>query len=169
MKKLLCLVMIVFLSSFVYGAFGVGNYYSSRPIVMKRGETKVIEVFELQNMKTEDDVKAKLEIVSGDEIARLKEDEFLVEANSYDTMVPIKIKIPKNMSAGTYRVEIFTKTKPPESGGMVTMGVGMASSFNVLVSEERAEPEIPYLWILVAAIIIILVVIGIAAKKKNWI
>ncbi len=166
MKKLLCLLMIVFLSSFVYG-FGVGNYYSSRPIVMKRGEVKVVEVLELQNMKSEDDVKARLEIVNGENIARLKEDEFLVEANSYDTMVPIKIKIPKNMSAGTYRVEIFTKTMPPESGGMVTMGVGMASSFNVLVSEETAEPSIPYIWILVVGIVILLVVIGLVIRMKR--
>jgi len=146
--------------------FGVGSsYHSKRPLEMARGETRTI-YFELQNMDTDEDVKAVAKLIEGSEIATLPKTSFVVKANTYDTKLPLRISIPKN-ATGPYHITLRVDTVPVDEGGGVTMGVGVGASFDVLVTEEEVEKEFPYLWVGISLLILIVVIVVYVLSVKK--
>lgn len=136
---------------------------------MDKGETITVEL-NLQNMKASSDALAVLELLSGEEIASLPNKEFLVKANTSDTMVPLIISVPED-AEGPYSVKVRVRPNPPESLGGVSMGTGMVVGFDVLIKEQKEEiPEKrnPYLLTAVIFLVLaILVVLFFLSKKKK--
>lgn len=157
-------------------AFGVSApYWADNPLTMAKGEIKIVNI-NLQNMVGNEDVAVKAELKDGSDIAQLTADTYTVKAQTSDTMVPLKISIPKETAAGTIKtVKVEFKTIALENQGMVNMGTGMSVSFNVIISEETAKQSgtarviIIVLALLIAITLVILIATFIikTAKKRN--
>ena len=168
MKKRINLIASVFLLSLVLlslvSAFGVASpYWDDNPLVMARGETKIVNL-NAQNMVGDEDVLIKAELISGQEIASFEDNTYLIKAKTSDTKIPLKISIPRDAEPGMAQgVQVTFKTISQNGG--ISLGTGMSVSFNVLVSEETiAFDYVPYV---VACLIILLIIILIVVLKKK--
>ena len=121
---------------------------------MSAGEKKIINL-NLQNMVGEDNVDVQLKIINGEDIVKLDQKIYNINAGS-SIDAPIKISVPRSAVDGDiYEVKIETKTiNSADSGQMIEMGVGSITTFNVLVSGKVPN----YLLYLIIGIIVLLVI-----------
>ena len=166
-KITIATIALLLMSVSLVCAFGVSSpYWDGNPLKMARGETKTVNL-NLQNMVGDEDVTVKAVLVTGASITSLPEDTFVVEAGTADTMVPIKISIPKDAGVGDYgAVKIDFKTVQEDNSG-ITMGTGMTVYFDVVATSEVAETNTTMIIAVVIAIIVLVVIIWILLKKKR--
>jgi hypothetical protein len=155
---LLALVMISTIA-----AFGVSSpYWDGNPLTMARGETKTVNL-NLQNMVGEKDVNVKAELKQGSNITSLSEETFTVKAGTSNTMVPLKITMPKDAAPGEVKkVSIEFKTLSDAEG--IAMGTGMSVYFDVIANEEIKKDNT---LIIIGAIIVVLAIIIFVLKRKK--
>jgi LPXTG-motif cell wall-anchored protein len=170
--KKISVVIILLLTINLIASFGLSSYYTSeRPLVMAKGEKKVID-FVLQNNLGEEDILVKADIKKGKEFIKLKEDEIIVGAGTTGTKFFVEVKMPRN-ATGPIPIEIILKTSPYNAGAPVTLGVGAMIAFNAIPSDEVVEPSIfenKFLYIIgipISLLILILLILLIRRKKKK--
>jgi RsiW-degrading membrane proteinase PrsW (M82 family) len=165
---LICTIFLAFVMSFT-SAFGIGSFYGENsPLVMHYGETKTISI-NAQNMIGDEDITIKVEIKQGSDIASLEQDTYTILTKTSDTMIPIKITIPEDYATSSQRVELETKIVTTDQQGMVTLGTGYKTSFEVIISEEKEQTQSSsfLLIIILIAILVLVVVIFMILKNKN--
>ncbi|MBU0894104.1 MAG: hypothetical protein KKF48_04405 [Nanoarchaeota archaeon] len=169
-KKIAISIIFTILFSTIINASGVSSpfWLPDKPLILARGEIRIVNL-NIQNMVGEGDLTFKAELIEGHEIVELEKDLFEVKAQTYDTMAPLKIKIPKETIPGeTTRVTVEFKTVSPGKTGGVSLGTGMTISFDVIVSEEIAETKIPWITLgIIMGILIILIIIILITRKRN--
>ena len=160
------LILGLMLISFV-SAFGVSSpYWEGNPLHMAKGETKTVNL-NLQNMVGEGDVDVKAILVQGSEITSLPKEVYTVKQGTSDTMVPVKISIPKDVSIGeTNLVRIEFKTIQDNTKG-ISMGTGMAVSFDVIATQEVKEADTTTVIALVVGIMLLAIILWLVLKKKK--
>lgn len=166
MKNKIPTIALVFLMTInlIY-AFGVS--YDPTPITMAAGETKIVNL-NLQNMVGDEDLTAKIEIKEGSEIANLEKDTYLVKANTYDTYVPIKIKIPKKETQDNYKIAVDVKTITPGQTGTVSLGVGTGATFYINVAGEiKSRLNMKIIFVIIIIIFIIPLIFLLKKKFKK--
>lgn len=174
------LVMAV-LSATTVLAFGVSSpYWEGNPLTICPGETKTA-LLGYQNLgEGVADVTIKAEITRGNEIASLKEQDYVVAANTRDTQVDIDVSIPESAPIGAeYKITLTSRTVTPGTEGGVGLGVGIDTTFDVLVvekpavqeeilAEETPETGLAVIFVLLAVIIVsVILLIVIHAKKSK--
>jgi len=165
------MILTVMMLTSMVSAFGVSSPYwggnNPNPLNLARGESVTIDL-NLQNMVGDEDVEIVGILKEGSEIATLKGDIFLIKAKTSDTMVPLKISIPRNMPAGTTKkIMVEFKTINSDEEGMVSMGTGMGVSFDVIVTEEIASYNLRMVIGLILGIIILAGIIWWALNGKK--
>lgn len=132
-------MLLILLIGFV-NAFGiVSPYWKGNPLKVYPGGSASVDL-SLQNMGTNQDVRVRVDLIKGNEVATLEKNEYLVKANTKDTAVLVKVNVPASASVGTtYQVTLTTKTITPGGTGVV-FGTGMDTSFDVIVVEKPAAP-----------------------------
>jgi len=146
----------------------VSPYWKDYPLNMEYGETKVVE-FNLQNMVGNEDITVEVNIKQGYNIASLDKTTYTAKAKTYDTMIPLKITIPKDFSKQVQPIEVEVNTVSPETGGMINIGAGFIASFDVIVAKNEVEKS-TLVWIilgLVAALIVLLLLILFVIRKRK--
>jgi len=161
--------LVLFSVSFVSAAGIVSPYWKDYPLEMHFGETKTAN-FILQNMVGEEDITVKVEIKGGGDIVSLEKDTYTARAKTSDTLIPLKITIPKDYDKSIQKIELEIKTVTADQGGMVTLGTGWTSSFNVIISEKpvsRATLMGIIIAILVILIILVIIILVLLRKKAR--
>jgi len=156
----LVLVLVTFLLAGLVTAFGVGSpYWKGHPLKMYPGETKIINL-NLQNNVGDADVVVKAQVTEGADIAKLLKDTYIVKAKTINTMVPLKVTLPKDVTENKH-VTVEIKTVKSGEGGMVVMGTGMKVSFDVILTEipEKVKQQRSISTITWSAAILILIII----------
>ncbi|MBI3623582.1 hypothetical protein HY212_05910 [Candidatus Pacearchaeota archaeon] len=146
----------------------VSPYWKDYPLKMNYGETRTIE-FNLQNMVGNEDVTVSVNIKQGSNIATLEKTTYTAKAKTSDTMIPLKITIPKDFNKQVQEIELEVNTVSPESGGMINVGAGFIASFDVIVSGSEVGKS-TLVWIilgLVVALIVLLLLILLVVKKRK--
>jgi hypothetical protein len=163
------LILILMLVSLVSG-FGLSSSnWKGNPLSVPPGETGVSELT-LQNMLSEFDETVRVELIEGSEIASVEEGDILVKAGTKDTVVPVVVRMPKDVIPGTtFGVKVsFTSVVSGEGGG-VALGTGMFANFDVVTGEEI--PPVPFFertstWLIIGAIILIIFIVWLKRRKK---
>jgi len=170
-------IMIFMILSFV-SALGVSCSYSKdTPLEMYPGEEKIV-FLTLQNSDKEGEVDVKGEILEGSEIASLDKTSFKVSYQSITTSAKLKIKVPANANVGAqYPIVYEFNSEPGEevTEGAVSVSFGVKRSFNVMVVEKPAEPEVPQteegspigLIMTIIIVLVIIVFLGYLFLKKK--
>jgi len=162
------IVFAVLTISFISAAGIVSPYWESYPLEMHFGETKVAE-FTLQNTVGTEDITVKAEIKEGQNIATLEKDTYTAKAGTADTKIPVTITIPKNFDKSVQQVKLEVRTITPDQGGMITLGAGWTTSFNVILSEKPVEKN-TLIWmifaLIIALIILILIILFLVYKRR---
>lgn len=167
----ICLVITILFSNLVLG-FGVSSScWKGNPLIAYPGKTATLSLA-LQNMVGTDDVEVMAEIIQGEGIASLDKEDYIVKSGTKDTVVPVKIKIPSNVSINTtYNVIVSIKTVTSGAGGGVVLGTGMDSSCEVLVlappPEEKAKIGKLTIIITAAILILIVIIITVLIRRRN--
>lgn len=186
----LILIGLLLISS-VSALFAISQDYSSgNPLSVGPGETKEAVFGRLQN-PSDKDLKLKLEITEGSEIAQLASpaSEVIVPAKSSGEALNIKVSIGENVLEGTnYNIVIkFTDMGNAEDTGTITVSQSSTVSMPVLVKKvtepvvdkENEQPAVTetestnnLLWVIGGIIIILLIIIGlymgfVRGKKTN--
>ena len=171
-KKINILIISVLILSISFvSAVAIGlPYWEGNPFVISPGQTGTVNLI-IQNMVGEEDITMKAEIIQENEIASLKQDEYFIPISN-DAQVPIKITIPPNATLNTtYKVKVSFKTITPSSEGGVTMGIGIISTFDVLVKdgvkEQPKEKLETKTLIIIGIIVLIIIIITIVLKKQK--
>jgi len=169
MSFILISTILLLISTVSAVAIGL-PYWEGNPFIISPGQTGTVNLT-IQNMVGEEDITMKAEIIQGNEIASLKKDEYFVPITK-EVQVPIKITIPSNATLNTtYKVKVSFKTITPSSEGGVTMGIGIVSTFDVLVKEGVKEQPKEKLetktLIIISIIILIIIIIAIVLKKQK--
>jgi len=145
-KILLILIAFVFIS-FDVNAAGFGVTQPGETIIAP-GESKIIKFSVQTGAGDTEDVIATFDILGGNEIVELIEDnEYLVPASG-ETFARIKINVPSDASLDDrWKVRLSFKSRSVEetiSDGSVGLTQGVKISFDVLASESIKEsPPIP--------------------------
>lgn len=165
-------IISIFLALILVGtvsAAGIGSpYWKGHPLNMNYGQTKIIN-FKLQNMVGDEDIKVKVEITQGSDIARLETAIYEAPAGTSDTIIPITIAIPLDYEKTIQEVTLEARAVAEDTGGMVSLGTGWTTSFDVILTEKPVEKSslVGMIIILVIAIIIALIIIFILAKRRK--
>jgi len=148
-------------------AFGVSSpYWNENPLKMARGESTTVNL-NLQNMVGEGDVSVKVILIEGEDITYLPQEIYTVKGGTSDTMIPLKIKIPKDAQPGeTKKVKIEFKTIQGDTKGIV-MGTGMTIAFDVIATSEVASNSTKTIILAIAVIILALILWYLVKKKKK--
>jgi len=172
---LLEFALVLLASMGAASAFGVSSpYWNDNPLGMQPGEEKIVS-FNLQNMVGDSDVQVKAVLTKGSEIASIEKDIYIVKLGTYDTKVPLAIKIPEDAEIGkVYTIAVEFKTMTPGDNG-VAMGIGMSEGFDIIieapVAQEAAETAPvsaeSYVALTAAVIVLAAFIIAFAAKKKT--
>jgi hypothetical protein len=147
---------ILILISFIGASGIVSPYWKDYPLEMNFGETKVAN-FVLQNMVGTEDITVKAELKRGTDIASLEKDTYTARAGTSDTIIPVKIIIPKDYDKSLQQIQLEVKTVETGQGGMITLGTGWTTSFNVIISEKPISKE--FLIGIIMAMIIVLIIL----------
>jgi len=174
MKNKINLTIITILSlfvlvSFVNAAGIVSPYWESYPLEMNFGETKIAE-FTLQNTVGEGDITVKAELVEGNNIATLSEDTFTAPIGTTNTKIPVTITIPKDFDKSVQKIKLEVKTITQNTGGMVTLGAGWTTSFNVILSEKPISRNVLFgiiIALISITIILVLIILIILLRRRT--
>ncbi len=164
---ILGIILIVLSASFVSAAGIVSPYWKDYPLEMHFGETKTAN-FILQNMVGDTDITVNVEIKEGENVASLEKETYTARAKTSDTIIPLKITIPEDYGKSIQKIELEIKTVTTDQGGMVTLGTGWTSSFNVIISEKPvSRTALVGIIIGILIILIVLVIIILILLKKR--
>jgi len=163
-------IFVVLISmSFVNAAGIVSPYWKDRPLEMNFGETIVIN-FNFQNPLGDEDATVKVEILEGTDIANLEQDTYTAKAGTHDKMIPVTITIPKDYNKGVQKIKIEFLTVPTrEEAGMVTLGTGYITEFNVILSEKPISRSVLIgiiIAIIAVLILLVLIILFLLLRKK---
>lgn len=141
-----------------------------------------IVYLELQNMVGDKDIKLKVELIGGSEIATLIDPskEYLVPFGRKDIKVNIRVKIPENVPIDSkYNIAVLFKELVKEEGKMIQIVGAVGGTIPVVVKSASEIPAgtpispketkispINFLWILIIIIIVIIGFIILFKKKK---
>ena len=168
MSFILISTILLLISTVSAVAIGL-PYWEGNPFVISPGQTGTVNLT-IQNMVGEEDITMKAEIIQENEIASLKKDEYFIPI-SRDAQVPIKITIPYNATLNTtHKVKVSFKTVTPSSEGGVTIGIGIVSTFDVLVKEgvkEQPKEKLETKTLIIISIIVLIIIIAIVLKKQK--
>jgi len=160
---------VLILISFINASGIVSPYWKDYPLEMNFGETKIAN-FVLQNMVGDEDITVKAELKQGTDIASLEQDTYTAKAGTSDTIIPVKITIPKDYGKSIQQISLEVKTIEAEQGGMITLGTGWTTSFNVIISEKPISKNF-LIGLIVAlisvTIILVLIILIILLKRRT--
>jgi len=175
-------VMLVTFSCFLVSAeLGLSSDFSSgNPIKVGPGQSKEVVFGRLQNTAGDTDLTLKLELVDGQEIASLVNNEIILPAGSLYTELKVRVAVPEDAAEGTsYTLTVrYSEVSTGKGTGMVTLSQSNRVSIPVLAEtvpeEVQKEEETSITGIVIAVIIIIVIIILLlvflrkkpAAKKK---
>jgi hypothetical protein len=162
------ILTVLILISFISASGIVSPYWKDYPLEMHFGETKIAN-FVLQNMVGDKDITVKAELKQGTDIASLEKDTYTAKIGTSDTIIPIKITIPKDYTKSLQQIQLEVKTIESEQGGMITLGTGWTTSFNVIISEKPISKDflIGIIMAMIIALIILVLIILILVLKKR--
>lgn len=148
-------------------AFGVSSpYWDGNPLVMDRGETTTVYL-NLQNMVGDEDVKVKAELVQGADVTSLPKEIYLVKQGTSDTLIPLKISVPKDAIPGDKKaIKVEFKTIQEGVGG-ISMATGMSVFFDVVAGDEIAETNKTMIISLIVGLIVLAIILWLILKKKK--
>lgn len=177
------LSLVILMTSFAL-AFGVSSpYWKENPVPVYPGEEKTIYLG-YQNMgDSVEDLNVRAEISKGGEIASLSVLDYFVAANTRDTQVAVIVFVPESAVIGTrYEVTVTSRTVTPGTEGGVGLGIGMDTTFDVLVVEKPVEKQenVPIelaeknsstilvaIFVLIAVIVIAIILLVLINSKKK--
>jgi len=184
-KKIFSIGMILVLAILATStvlAFGVSSpYWKGNPLTIYPGETKTVKM-SYQNMGEDaEDLNVRAEITKGNEIASLNQQDYLVATNTKNTEVEITVSVPASAGIGTqYEVTLTSRTVTPGAEGGVGLGIGMDTTFDVLVAErppvtttqetlaeEATGTNNVIIFVLLAVIIVAIVLLVIIKARKK--
>ena len=118
-------------------ALGLTFPFFGSTIEIYEGETTVV-TFLLQNMVGGNDVNVRVQLLEGQEIARLIDgkDVYRVPFGRKDIPINIQLKVPENPE-DTYPVKFSVTTIPAEGGRQVELAVGLEKRFEVAVIKGK--------------------------------
>lgn len=160
---------VLILISFISASGIVSPYWKDYPLEMNFGETKIAN-FVLQNMVGDEDITVKAELKQGTDIASLEKDTYTAKAGTSDTIIPVKITIPKDYGKSIQQIQLEVKTIATDQKGMISLGTGWTTSFNVIISEKPISKEALIgiiIAMLIALIILVLVILILVLKKRK--
>jgi hypothetical protein len=163
------IIFTVLLLGIASAAGIVSPYWQDYPLQMNLGDTKIVN-FNLQNMVGSKDIAVEVNLKQGSNIATLEKTTYTAKAGTSDTMIPLTIKIPKNFDRQVQRIELEVKTVNPSTGGMVSIGAGWRSSFDVIVSQkEVSKSTLAWMILLLILVVIVLgvIIFVILSKRKK--
>ncbi len=168
-------VVLVCIFMISVDSFGVAsNFGKDNPLAMSPGERKTAELY-LQNMVGDEDVTIRAVMKDDQGIASIKGGNIVVKAHTKDTVFPVDIVIPQNITSGTkYRVVLNFVSVPASGDGMVNLALGFDTPVDVLVvaptpslSPETGISNKVYAIIGIAVLVLAIVVWFILRKKKK--
>ena len=163
MKNKIILITLALILISTISAFGISSpYWEDNPLVMEKGETKVVNL-NIQNMVGNEDITIRAEVIQGEEIISLKQDTFLIKAGTSDTIIPLEITIPKDIEDNNQTIKIDFK-KVIQGGEGIPLGTGMSISFDIIANES---PKKNYFLIILIGVILLLIIIYLAIKKNK--
>jgi len=179
LKVSMILLLAVLLVSSVI-AFGVGStYWRGNPVSVWPGGTRTISIILQNRAGAIEDVVARVEIISGKELASLERTDYLVKAGE-SVEVPINIMIPKETPVNsTQFITLSTSTGAPSTEGGVSFGIGIETVIEVSIIPEpmtflkllsrNAVWIVPLaiLSLVILALLIILLVYILRKRKQN--
>jgi hypothetical protein len=147
-------------------------YWKDNPLYMSQGETKIVN-FKLQNMVGESDITVKAEITKGMEIASLQTDTFTAKAQTSDTTIPVVVTVPQGFEDDVQEVTLEVRTVENQQGGMVSIGSGWTTSFDVIIQKDEGSSNVaPIIAFVIVILLIVFVIIyfvhGKGASKRNY-
>jgi len=163
-KKLIIFSLIVILLISFISSFGiVSPYWKGNPLHIAPGDTSIVNL-KIQNLGTTKDITLRALIKEGSEIASIRKIDYIIKAETKDTVIPIIIKTPSNISINykyTVTVSFITKNSDP---GSIFLGTGIDTSFDVLIAdipktEKKGEKF--------SLIMVFLILISIFIFRKN--
>jgi len=159
------LILIILLSSFAY-AFGVAC--QSTAFGIYAGETKTA-YFWLQSEPGTENMSVKADIITGQDIASLVNDDIYTVASGIKTEVPVRITIPVNTPADTkYKITLSVSTVTPGDAQAISLGTGIDKSLTVLViAGEAPKAKIPIIYPIILGILILIIIIILLRRKKR--
>jgi len=183
MKRVILVCFIFLVSISIVNALGVASpYWKDHPLKISPGESEIFNL-NLQNVVDEEDIIMKVSLVAdGNGIAKLVEGEkeYLVKAGTYDTYIPVEIKIPKNFGYGTVEVQIdLTPLIKQEGGNMVDLSTKITQKIPVEITGEDKSKITPQtqgtivkivIFIIISFVvllILIFLIVRFLAKKKS--
>ena len=159
MKKLIFSLIALFLLAGFVGAAGiVSPYWKDYPLQMNYGETKMVN-FNLQNMVGDEDITIEVMIKQGSEIATLEQTTYTAAAGTSDTMIPLRIIVPENYDKQIQTISLEFKSVAPSEQGMVVLGTGWTTSFDVIISQKEVPKSALMNLIIILAIVLLILAI----------
>lgn len=145
------------LISFISASGIVSPYWKDYPLEMNFGETKIAN-FVLQNIVGDGDITVKAELKQGTDIASLEQDTYTAKLGTSNTIIPVKITIPKDYGKSLQQIQLEVKTIETKQGGMITLGTGWTTSFNVIISEKPISKNF-LIGVIIAMIIVLIILV----------
>jgi LPXTG-motif cell wall-anchored protein len=171
-KKIYLSMVLLVVGVFVMGnvlAFAVSSkYWEENPLSINPGETQEAYIV-LQNMAGTETVNARVGILEGSEIATLNEPERIYEIPVGERVdVYFTINVPEESEIGGIQNIVFdVSTVNSQEEGPMTFGSGAQKLVPVLISEEAKENLSPWLYYLIAGIVLLGIVALVVLKKKK--
>lgn len=171
---------MIFVLGLIRGASAVDIAYGDfvcphRPLIMYAGEEREVGI-RLQN-PLDTDQKVRI-IISGDGggVFNFDEGDYMIKAKTFDKEVKFKVKIPETAELGAkYDMGLKVQDVPMENQGGIALTSGMGIPICVQVGEyvspalspETDESNLVGIAVGVIALIIIILVIYFAMRKKK--
>ena len=152
-------------------AFGVANlYYGGNPLKLAPGESSDV-LLNLQNMVGDQDMTVSLKVSQGSDIASTSDALYTIKKGTSDTFATVQVKVPSDAQIGaTYNVGVMVSPVNQNSGGMISVGTAIESSFPVeVVAPKNVEKPavLSSSTMAVIAVIIVLIVLWILFSLMN--
>lgn len=135
LKILMGLIILIFIS-FNANAFGVAAPFAGdNPVVVLPGETKELDFLIQNGAGATEAVNTKVDVISGSEIVEIDKREYNVPING-EVVAKIRVKVPEYASeSDKWSVILQFKTTNPGKSGVVGVGYGVTTQFNVVTKE----------------------------------
>lgn len=150
-------------------AFAVSSmYWEENPLSINPGETQQAYIV-LQNMAGTESVSARVGILEGSEIATLDEPGKIYEVPVGQRVeVYFTVNVPEESEIGGVQNVVFdVSTIASQEEGPMTFGSGAQKLVPVLVSAEPREKISPWLYYVIAGIVLFGIVALVVLKSKR--
>ncbi len=171
-KKIYLSMTLLLVGVFVMGnvlAFAVSSkYWEENPLSINPGETQQAYIV-LQNMAGTEMVSARVGILEGSDIATLNEPGRIYEIPVGERVdVYFTINVPEESEIGGIQNIVFdVSTISSQEEGPMTFGSGAQKLVPVLISEKPKEKLSPWLYYIIAGIVLLGIVVLVILKSKR--